>query len=67
MLLIRSKQSAEWFTQAAHEGPVCRAVFDRASEAELPAALPAHVNGSSGLCPQWISDSSQPGQWGVPL
>lgn len=58
--VFRIEHVAEWPAQAAHEGPLCGAVSHGTSAAELSLALSAHVDGSLGVCPQWVSDISQP-------
>lgn len=57
----RFEHASERSSQAAHEGPVCGVVLDSASASELFAALLTHANGSTGVCAQWLSNSSQPG------
>ena len=60
-IACRSEQSSEWTTQAADEGPLCWAVFDRSRQTQFSAAVPADAHGPARLCSQWITDTHQPG------
>lgn len=58
-MIHRIEQPTEWPPSPAHEGPVRWAVSDRSGPPELPPALPAHVDGSPGVRPQWLPDTGQ--------
>lgn len=58
--VVRAEHVAERPAQAAYEGPLRGAVSHGTGAAELSLALSAHVNGSPGVCPQWLSDVGQP-------
>nr|CAD7196479.1 unnamed protein product [Timema douglasi] len=49
-------------SQAAHEGPVCRALSHRTRQIELTAKIPVTVDGSTGLSPQRFSHLDQSGR-----
>lgn len=59
--VLRLEHATEWPSQAAHEGSIRGVVFDRAGASELLAAVLTHADGPTGVCPQWLSDSGQPG------
>ena len=59
--LPRFEQPAKWSASATYEGPFCRALSHRACPVEFTSSLPADVDGSLSVGPQWITDIDQSG------